>query len=324
MTEATEPMLSVVVTVVSDTTGEADPRHLLQCLAALERQVDSPSKEVLVACDGRFRGVEELQKRFPHVRFIRVENLRTLRRGPTREHHDELRGIGIRQARAELIGFLEDQGCPDPDWCAQMVREHREPHAAVGGAIENGVDRPLNWAVYFSDFWRYQNPVRRGPTDSLSDANVCYRRTALNRVSSAWADSYNEIRVHAALRARGEALSLSPDVVVYQQRLDLRLGRALLERYIWGRSYAATRSANLTASRRIALAMLAPGLPLLLLQRQLRSVLRKRRNRGAFFRALPLLALLTVVWSFGEWVGYLTARPAGAGAAEEAEGQRPA
>ncbi len=310
MSQASDPVLSVVVTVVSDTTEQADTRHLEGCLTALERQVNPPAMEVLVTCDARLGGVERLEQRFPRVRFIRVANLRSARYGPSREHHDELRGIGIRQARGELIAMLEDHGQPASDWCARMVAEDNRSHAAMGGAMENGIDRALNWAVYFCDFGRYQNPVQRGPAPFVSDANVCYQRSALEKVAEAWKNSYNETRVHAALAARGETLWLSPDVVVYQHRLNLRLKPALQERYVWGRSYAATRSASAPVGRRLILAVLSPVLPFVLFQRLLRNVLRTRRNRAAFVRALPLTALLTLVWSFGEFVGYLTGRPA--------------
>ncbi|HEV8523380.1 MAG TPA: glycosyltransferase [Terriglobales bacterium] len=308
MSGLSQPTLSVIVTVVSDTTELADTRHLQGCLEALHRQVGPPAMEIIVTCDNRLAGIEELQRRFPAVGFIRCGNLRAARHGPSREHHDELRGIGIQNATAELIALLEDHGRPDPHWCAQLLKEHRQPLAAVGGAMENGIDSPLNWAVYFCDFGRYQNPVPSGPAPYVSDANVCYKRSALERVAEVWADSYNEIRVHAALAGRGETLWLSPQVVVYQHRLNLHFGSALDERYIWARSYAAVRVAGAPLSRRLALAAICPLLPAVLTLRLFRSVLRTRRNRAAFLRVMPLILLLTMAWSYGELVGYLTGR----------------
>jgi hypothetical protein len=205
--------------------------------------------------------------------------------------------------------LLEDHGRPDPHWSAELIKEHTQHYAAIGGAMENGVDRPLNWAVYFGDFGRYQNPVPRGPSAYVSDANVCYKRSALERVAESWADTYNEARVHAALAQQGEILALAPEVIVYQHRLNLHLGPALLERYVWGRSFAAVRVANLSGSRRAAFAALSPLLPPMLLLRQFRNVLRTRRSGGAFLRALPLTALLDIAWSYGEFVGYVTGHP---------------
>jgi hypothetical protein len=306
---AAAPSLAVVVTVVSDTSEAADTSHLEGCLEALQCQADPPAMEVLVTCDARLRGVDELRQRFPQVSFIAVEKLHTARSGPSREHHDELRGIGIRNSQAPLVALIEDVGRPDPKWCAQLVKEHVQSYAAVGGAMENGIDRALNWAVYFGDFGRYQNPIPAGPSAYVSDANVCYKRQALQRVADAWAGSYNEARVHAALAEHGEVLALSPNVVVYQHRLNLRLGPALLERFVWGRSFAAVRVASVPSLRRAVLALLCPLLPFVLLLRQFQNVQRTRRNRVAFFRALPLTALLDLVWSCGEFVGYVTGHP---------------
>jgi len=307
------PAISVIVTIVSDTLGLADRRHVETCLEALQRQIDPPDMEILVTCDGRLPGFEELQQRFPRVRFICAENLRNIRNGPGREHHDELRSVGIREARGDLVALLEDHDYPNPRWAAQMVSQHVGAEAAVGGAIENGIDSPLNWAVYFCDFGRYQNPVPRGPAAFVSDANVCYKRSALHRIADVWADSYNEIRVHAALAERGETLWLSPDIIVYQHRLNLHLGTALHERYIWGRSYAAVRVAGAGLGRRLGFAAVCPLLPVVLILRLFRNVLYKRRNRAAFLRALPLTTLLLIAWSYGELMGYAAGRPAASG-----------
>jgi hypothetical protein len=303
-----DPALSVVVTVVSDTSEAPDTLHLEKCLEAFQRQVDPPPMEVLVTCNGRLSGIEQLRQRFPQVNFLAVDKLRTARSGPSREHHDELRGMGIRASRAPLIALIEDVGVPDPHWAAQLVKEHAASYAAVGGAMENGIDRSLNWAVYFGDFGRYQNPVPRGPSAFVSDANVCYKRAALERVADAWPDSYNEARVHGALASRGEVLALSPDVVVRQHRLNLRLGPVLVERYVWGRSFAATRVATAAVSKRAALAALTPLLPGVLFLRQARKVVESKRNRGAFVRSAPATMLLTLAWSYGEFVGYVTGR----------------
>lgn len=306
---ATDPVLTVVVTVVSDTAEESGAHHLAGCLESLQHQIDPPPLEVVVTCEARLPGIRELEARFPDVRFVCVDDLQADRSRPTREHHDELRGIGIERARAPLVAMIEDHSRPDAHWSAALVKEHLQPHAAIGGAMENGIDRALNWAVYFCDFGRYQNPVPRGLSTYLSDANVCYKRAALDRVPEAWIRGYDEARVHSALLKRGETLALSPDVIVSQYRVGLRLGPSLAERYVWGRSFGAGRAKIMALSRRALYAVLCPLLPPILLYRQFRNVLRTGRSRAAFLRSAPLTALLDVAWSFGESVGYLTGHP---------------
>jgi hypothetical protein len=190
-----------------------------------------------------------------------------------------------------------------------VVEAHRERYAAVGGAIENGIDRALNWAVYFSDFGKYQNPVPAGETTFASDANISYKRSALEAIRPVWQESYHEQIVNSALASRGERLALSPQIVVYQHRSDLRPAAALKERFIWGRSYAATRSKDCSGAKRAIYAALSPALPAVLLLRMAANVRRKRRNMGVFVKALPWTALLAMSWSLGELMGYLSKQP---------------
>jgi len=314
MSQATSPVISVVVVIVSDTVGaRAQAGHLGDCLEALSHQTAAPETEIIVPHHLEVDGLEEIKQRFPEVKFIPVPEIRISgRRGGGREHHDTLRATGMAAARGALIGILEDHAKPDPGWCAQVAATHREAYAAVGGAIENGIDRPLNWAVYFCDFGKYQNPLPAGETTFASDANVTYKRAALESVRETWTPNFREVVVNGALRERGEKLALDPKMVVYQNRTDLRLGTALSERYVWGRSYAATRNALLSGPKRLFLAALSPILPAVLTLRLAKIAWERRRNFGKFLTALPYTLLLTVVWSLGEGIGYLFGIPAGA------------
>lgn len=321
-----DPLLSVVVVIVSDTTdARADVSHLAGCLEALARQVEPPSLEVLVPYHPSVAGIEDLQTRFPEVVFLRADGLKTYTGvGGSREHHDELRARGLATARGQIIGLLEDHARPDPHWCARVVDAHRQPYAAVGGAIENGINRPLNWAVYFCDFGKYQNPVPAGESPFASDANISYKRSALEAIRPVWEEIFHETMVNGTLLAEGSKLALSPALVVYQHRSGLRLASAVKERFIWGRSYAATRGKLVGGARRLALALLSPLLPGVLLLRLTSNAVRKRRCLMAFVRAFPFTVLLTVSWSAGELLGYLTTRGSRAGVDARGNSAEPA
>jgi hypothetical protein len=57
-------------------------------------------------------------------------------------------------------------------------------------------------------------------------------------------------------------------------------------------------------------ASLSWALPVILVARVLKNVIARRRHLGQFFRVEPVLILLSVIWSLGEFVGYLTGRAA--------------
>jgi glycosyl transferase family 2 len=304
---ATHPLLSVVIVIVSDTmAARAQVRDLAGCLEALAAQIDGPPMELIVPCHARTDGIDALATSFPAVRFIVVDDPEVVMRvAGSRDHHDTLRARGLAAARGEVLALLEDHARPDPHWAARIAAAHRGDDAAIGGAIENGVDRPLNWAIYFCDFSKYQNPLPAGASDFASDANIAYKRSALESVRSLWERSFREVVVNAALTSAGRKLALDPGIVVYQHRGELSLAEALRERFVWGRSYAATRSTLLSGPRRLVYAVLSPILPLVMIERMALLAWQRRRRFGKFVRSLPLIVLLVCGWSAGECAGYL-------------------
>lgn len=300
-----KPELSVVIAVVSDA------KHLEGSLKALFNQTSPASMEIIVPYVSGESGMEPLKANFPNVVFLPVEKVQlTLSEDATsREHHDELRAMGLRRAKGKILALLEDHGRVDKDWLLRMIEAHRESCVAVGGAIENEVNKPLNWAIYFCDFGRYQRPFPAGPSTFISDANSSYKREALEGIQELWERSFHETSVNSAMLAGGKTLLLSPHPVVYQHREDLTLSRALQERYVWGRSFAGTRAQGLGFAKRGVYLILSPALAALLVTRKIRAILSKRRNGGAFLKAFPLTVLLLTFWSLGEFVGYLTGRP---------------
>ncbi len=299
--------LSVIVTVVEG------PAALRRCLAALTSQREAPAMEVIVPCDDSEPGVAGVVAEFPGVRHLPLGTLTTSAplSGHAGQHElfDRRRAAGLAVAKGELIAILEDRGVPRPEWARAASDLHAAiPNSVIGGAVENGVDRTLNWAVYFCDFGRYQLPIPEGPAAYATDVNICYKRAAIESTRDLWKDRYHETTVHWALERAGEALYLHPRMVVEQQREGLRLGTALRERSAWGRLFAYTRAREAGAVRRLAMAAASPLLPFLLLLRHGRIQWTKRRTFGKFLRAAPIVCLLLAAWSFGELKGYATGR----------------
>lgn len=299
--------LTVLVTVVDG--GAA----LRRCLAALASQRDPPEMEVLVPADDSAAGVPAIVAEFPGARLLALGPLATERPAASfagqHELFDRRRAAGLAAARGELVAMVEDRGVPRPDWARTCSDLHaRLPHLVIGGAVENARDRVLNWAVYFCDFGRHHLPLDEGPARWVSDIDVCYKRAALERTRELWRERYHETTVHWALARDGVTLWLHPALVVEQHRDGLRLGSLLAERVAWARLYAYTRVKEAGLGARLALALLSPLLPLVLLARHTRVQARKPATFGRFVRATPVIFVLLVAWSFGEMLGYVTRR----------------
>lgn len=298
--------LSVVVTIVD--AGDA----LDRCLTALADQQEPPDLEVIVPWDDSVSGMGPLAARFPAFRFHPMGAVPTRRPADSENGQHELfdrrRSAGLAAATGDVVAILEDRGVPRPDWAKTLARLHTTmDHAVIGGAIENGRDAPLNWAVYFCDFGRYQLPFDPKPCEWVSDVNIGYKRRGLDQTRDLWRNRYHEPTIHRALLRAGETLYLTPDLVVDQMRGPLRLSSLMTERVAWGRLFAHQRVREATLPQRMALSLLAPLLPALLFLRLARLQADKRVTVGKFVRTSPLIFVLLVAWSLGELLGYVTA-----------------
>ena len=302
-----EISLSILIAVVSG------KEILRRCLAALQPQLDPADMEIIVPYDRWSRDVGDLAVDFPEVRFHSVDDLGAAfsDRIPSHAHrlYDRRRAVGLALARGRLIAMTEDHAVPAPDWCRQIVAAHEQPYAVIGGTIENGVDRPMNWALYYCDFGRYGSPLPCGEAEYASDVNLAYKRRALEATRDVWRDAYHETNVHWTLRSRGEVVFLDPRMVVREHRPSIRLGQAYRERIEWGRVFAETRVAECGVRRCLLYAAGTPVLPVLLLIRVARHMSRQGRSAAQMLKTLPLAMCLLTGWALGELLGYIAGPP---------------
>jgi hypothetical protein len=305
---APAPTLSVVVTLVSGRTDD-----LASCLKSLRSQEDPPMLEIVVPYDDPCSNVTRLAAMYPEVRFVPADgfDFEAARASGSHEPFDVLRTVGLKAARGEYVALTEDHATLSRDWCktaVELLDQHPEL-GALGGALECGSNRMLNRAICYCDFGRYQNPLPEGPARFVSDSNVVYRSRALDEIKSVWDSRFREFPVHHALIEHGRPIWLTPRMTAWQNRVEMTLGEALKERYIWGRAFAGIRFDRSSLGRRLIYAGLTPALPVLLSYRLLRRASSSGPKRlGKLLPALPHIALLTSFWALGEFVGYSTGR----------------
>lgn len=303
----TEIKLSILLTVVSGVEA------VRRCLTVLTKQIDFSDSEIIVPFDKWSATVGDLAAEFPEVSFHFVEDLGLANCADISafEHrlYDRRRAVGLRLSRGNILAMTEDHAIPADDWCQQILKAHEQPHAVIGGAIENAVDSPLNWAWYYCDFGRYGRPLKCGRAEYVSDINVAYKRDALESVRDVWREAYHETTVHKALQNRGAKLYLNDKMIVFQHRPPLSLKKTWRERLDWGRIFAETRAAEMSFFNRLTYAAGTIFLPPLLLARAVKNMHRQKRTAPQILSAIPYLLFLLVGWSVGECAGYLLGEP---------------
>jgi GT2 family glycosyltransferase len=171
---AIQPMDPPAVTVVVPTAGRA--AYLEVTLDSLRRQRTGTAHEILVIDDGATDATPEVAERFG-ARLIRHGERRNLNVG---------RNTGVREARADLVAFLDDDVFVPPGWLEALVEgAARYPDAeAFGGPIRPrlegnpprgcGREKPPITALDLGD--------EDVETEMVWGANFAVRRSAFERI----------------------------------------------------------------------------------------------------------------------------------------------
>ncbi len=279
--------LSVIVIAICSST------HLDRCLDALKRQTGVKKFEIIVVYDKTLEDILLLNRKYPDVMMYTVKNMSNLEELPT---------LGIRKAGGDVIALTEDHCIPEENWCANILKAHESPHAAVGGAIKYVTENIVDWAFAFCDYYRYLSPVPEGLTPYLTVCNVAYKRCALEKVVNAWNDKFHEVTVHDTMLNSGETLWLSQKIIVCVER-NVSFLNALRERYSFGWLFGCTRAISIDPQRRALYFVTAPVIPFLLIFRMWKNVVLRKTSIPIFIKALPVIFSFTVAISFGEFLG---------------------
>ena len=166
-----EPLVSIVI---------ACPRRswmLDECLAAICQQ-SYANWECIVLPDGEESGPDD-----PRIRFVPTGKVRPA----------EKRNIGIRQAKGEIVAFIDDDAYPDARWLEYAVKYFGEREiGAVGGP---GVTPPGDsflarmggrvydsWLVSGNYRYRYRAGGVRKDVDDYPSCNLFVRKSVLDAI----------------------------------------------------------------------------------------------------------------------------------------------
>jgi glycosyltransferase involved in cell wall biosynthesis len=159
------PRISVVIPV----RNAAD--DLARCLEMLGRQsVDSSLYEVLVLDDGSDDSTADVAQRLG-ARVIRQR----------RSGAAAARNRGAREARGDLVLFLDADCRADPCWIEEISRPLREQNGldATVGLYDSVQTSPVARFVQLEHEFRYERMSARSRIDFLNSGNCAFRRETL-------------------------------------------------------------------------------------------------------------------------------------------------
>lgn len=272
-----------------------------RCLEALVPQ-RGDAVEVLVVDSGDDATADLVARRFPEVRLVR---------SATRLEPGAARNAGIAAARGELIGFVDADCVAAPDWAERVLAAHRAADPVIGGVIDLAPPRgTLATALYVCEFNQWMPGAPPGPMRDIPTCNLSIKRWALERFGPFRERGYSsDTAFNWKLARAGVPPRLDPRIRVAQLMAPTLRG-FVQKQLMHGRAFARMRVAEeqLSRKRRVAYAVLSPGLPLLLGARLVRRVRERAQDGLPLVRSAPLVLLGLCLWSAGELAGYVRPR----------------
>jgi hypothetical protein len=229
----------------------------------------------------------------------------------------ELRWAGVVEARHEVVAVTEARCVPSRTWCRDHLPAHaRAPDApVVGGIVAPALPAaPAETGLYFCEYGRFARAPIEPRVTELSLANLAYKRSDLLAEADLLARGVWDTAIHERWLSRGRPLYLCAATVVFENSMDVPT--MLRQRFQYGRGYAAQRTHDAPAIRRLAFAAGSVVLPALLTWRVGRSAEGTIDSGGApaslpalFLRSFAWVIAFHTAWAMGELAGYVAGPP---------------
>ncbi len=285
------PQLSVVVA------SDHSIREVERCLKALLLQRRDGKTEIIIADSRKDDSLQALMTKYPEVVFLRF---------PENTAPPVLWGAGIARSKGEIIAVTDSTSIVDDRWVSAILKAHESSHPVIGGAVEVAEGRSLvDWAAYFCEYGQFMRPLAEGPADVLSGNNISFKKWTLTKGREFVQNGFWKTYWCRQLQEDGIQLVSTPTIVIYDDK-GYRLIPFLIRRFHHGRCFAGMRISQISRFKRASYILGSPLLPFLFLARTISAIVPKRRRLKEFVLSLPVSLVAIVVWSVGEFCGYLT------------------
>jgi glycosyltransferase involved in cell wall biosynthesis len=118
------------------------PNDLLHCLEALTRICNEHEEILVIDSCSSGPDTHEVVKKFPSIRYVREE----------RPGLDRARNRAIREARYDIVAFIDDDATPDPGWLSALRLNFHHPNVACVTGLTMPSELETNAQETFEDY----------------------------------------------------------------------------------------------------------------------------------------------------------------------------
>jgi glycosyltransferase involved in cell wall biosynthesis len=141
------------------------------------------------------------------------------------------RNIGIKEARGELIAFIDSDCVAAKDWLEKIETAHKSSYKIIGGVVNNGneEDDLVAWAGYISEFREYLPNHPKQEVFHIPSCNISYKKDVFRKFGMFQGEYYpqEDMVYNYNLSQKGEKILFDPDINVYHHH------RTKLKDFLW-------------------------------------------------------------------------------------------
>jgi len=129
------------------------------------------------------------------------------------------RNLGVREAKGELIAFIDSDCIAAQDWLENIHFAHESDYSIVGGVVNNGNedDDLVAWAGYMAEFREFLPEQTRREVMHIPTCNISYKKEVFDEFGVFRGEYYpqEDLMYNYNLWTNGVRLLLNPAIRVW-------------------------------------------------------------------------------------------------------------
>lgn len=282
-TDNMERVATVIESLAAQTIAET-----IELILVISSPPDAPTRE-------------RIQRRFHSLKIVAVQSIASLATARVK---------GVLVAEAPFVFIAETHAYPDPDLAEKIVAALSDEWSVVVPGFRNAnPDSAVSWAGFLSDYGAWVANLGAGEIRRCPSHDAAFRRSVLlefgDRLENAltFGDEMN-----LTLQARGQRTYFDPSAGIQHVNVS-RFKPFVRERFLIGVLIGEYRRARWGMARRLAYALGAPLIPIVVLSRIQKGVREIGRRESLPTGTIPALVLGVILKTAGEMRGYLLGAP---------------
>jgi glycosyltransferase involved in cell wall biosynthesis len=189
-----------------------------KCLNALQKQSYKGGFEIILVDSSIDTTPAIVRTRFPGIKFFHLEK---------KTDPGTARNIGIKEAKGEIIAFIDSDCVANSDWLDKIVVAHDLAYNVVGGAVRPANDSrdTVGWAGYVAEFREFLPESAKREVGHIPTCNISYKKRIFEQFGLFEGKFYpqEDLVFNYHLGRKGEKILFDPEIQVrHYHRSELR------------------------------------------------------------------------------------------------------